>query len=262
MRFETSTLAAVAAIASVTANIVEHDDGVAIPSDATNHGNHGNHGNRELAPAESPRAWAKITKTDVVKKDDGTSLIPTKIGNSQLVSTELPSVWSESPLHPSETMLKNVPLTTPPHDDNAKSQDMDPIHFSDVGILAKNHVQKEEEVEPMPEFLLEDEFPMFERDLEESSCESICGEFTGLPAPQTRDELYNTIRSYCQADSSCSFAENKPITCWNVGEVTSMSNMFSALKLFNEPLNCWNVMKVTEMNGMFGGASAFNQPVN
>ena len=53
-------------------------------------------------------------------------------------------------------------------------------------------------------------------------------------------------------------AFNRDISSWDVGNVTSMVNMFKGATLFNQSLNSWNVGNVTNMSSMFQGATSFN----
>jgi surface protein len=51
------------------------------------------------------------------------------------------------------------------------------------------------------------------------------------------------------------------IQSWDVGNVTSMRNMFYSNKSFNVPIGVWDVKNVTEMTGMFQ-FSNFNQDIS
>ena len=53
-----------------------------------------------------------------------------------------------------------------------------------------------------------------------------------------------------------------PISAWDVGAVTDMSNLVMGKHSFNEDINAWDVSKVTSMYRAFRLASAFNQPLN
>jgi surface protein len=52
-----------------------------------------------------------------------------------------------------------------------------------------------------------------------------------------------------------------PISDWDVGEVTDMSQLFRNKSSFNEDLSRWDVSNVTNMSSMFYGTT-FNQPLN
>jgi surface protein len=56
---------------------------------------------------------------------------------------------------------------------------------------------------------------------------------------------------------------NQPIGKWSdkVGNVTTMANMFQGASAFNADIGSWNVGNVTTMDKMFQNASAFNQPI-
>ena len=54
---------------------------------------------------------------------------------------------------------------------------------------------------------------------------------------------------------------NDPLECWDVGQVTSMNQMF-ANSPFNQPIDAWDVSQVEDMFRMFSGADNFNQPLD
>ncbi|WDF46201.1 BspA family leucine-rich repeat surface protein [Chryseobacterium sp. KACC 21268] len=51
------------------------------------------------------------------------------------------------------------------------------------------------------------------------------------------------------------------INSWNIGNVTTMQNMFYGASAFNRNIGNWNVANVTNMYAMFYGASSFNQNI-
>merc|ERR1712129_139667 len=51
----------------------------------------------------------------------------------------------------------------------------------------------------------------------------------------------------------------KVINLWNVGKVTSFTNMFKGATLYNKPLTGWSVDSGTNFNDMFNAATAFKQ---
>ena len=55
---------------------------------------------------------------------------------------------------------------------------------------------------------------------------------------------------------------NEPIDCWNVSRVTNMKEMFLGATNFNQPLDMWDVSSVTDMYAIFGRAESFNQPLD
>ena len=57
-------------------------------------------------------------------------------------------------------------------------------------------------------------------------------------------------------------AFNQPLNGWQVGKVTDMFAMFNMAHSFNQPLDGWDVSSVTTMQAMFVSSSAFNQPLN
>ncbi len=50
----------------------------------------------------------------------------------------------------------------------------------------------------------------------------------------------------------------KPLTSWNMSNVTTMFSMFSGTYLFNQNIGNWNVSNVTSMRSMFQNAYSFN----
>ena len=60
-----------------------------------------------------------------------------------------------------------------------------------------------------------------------------------------------TVNAAC-ADGAVGIAD------WNVGDVTSMRDMFSEKEGFNADLSRWNTKSVTTMSAMFNGATSFN----
>ena len=61
----------------------------------------------------------------------------------------------------------------------------------------------------------------------------------------------STVNAAC-ADGAVGIAD------WNVGDVTSMRDMFSEKEGFNADLSRWNTKSVTTMSAMFNGATSFN----
>jgi hypothetical protein len=51
------------------------------------------------------------------------------------------------------------------------------------------------------------------------------------------------------------------ITHWNVGEVTTMANLFFGIVRFNELLD-WDCARVVDMSAMLRGATQFDQPLD
>lgn len=51
------------------------------------------------------------------------------------------------------------------------------------------------------------------------------------------------------------------ISGWDVSNVTDMSSMFHAAKMFNCDISKWDVRSVEMFDSMFDGASIFNQPI-
>eukprot|EP00978_Attheya_sp_CCMP212_P016980 scaffold44917_cov89-Attheya_sp.AAC.2 len=92
----------------------------------------------------------------------------------------------------------------------------------------------------------------------------------GVPVNVNGFIFQNTIRSYLSSGNS---SYGTKISCWDISEVTDMSDAFSELNDFNEPL-CWNVSSVTNMDAMFNAInmltsddysevfSAFNQDIS
>jgi len=50
--------------------------------------------------------------------------------------------------------------------------------------------------------------------------------------------------------------------CWDVSQVTDMSNAFSSQKFFNAPIGIWDTSSVTTMKNMFKGTKKFNQDIS
>ncbi len=48
------------------------------------------------------------------------------------------------------------------------------------------------------------------------------------------------------------------INTWDTSRVTSMTNLFAGVKMFNEPIGDWDVSNVTDMTGMFEGCESFD----
>jgi len=61
---------------------------------------------------------------------------------------------------------------------------------------------------------------------------------------------FNTVKKY------------KPISEWDVSQVTNMSELFQGYVDFNEDIGKWNVSNVTNMEYMFQGCTKFNQQLN
>ncbi|MDD4060401.1 MAG: BspA family leucine-rich repeat surface protein, partial [Kiritimatiellae bacterium] len=59
-----------------------------------------------------------------------------------------------------------------------------------------------------------------------------------------------------------STAFNRDIGGWDVGNVTSMANMFEQNAVFNQDISRWNVGKVTDMRSMFLGNAVFDQDIS
>ena len=57
-------------------------------------------------------------------------------------------------------------------------------------------------------------------------------------------------------------AFNQDISEWNVGNVTSMKQMFINADAFNQDIGSWNVSNVTNMDEMFLAAASFNQDLS
>ena len=76
----------------------------------------------------------------------------------------------------------------------------------------------------------------------------------------TNDTLRHTISEWYKNPIE---VEKKfgPIGTWNVGSVTSMSNLFMNRSGFNEDIGCWDTSSVTTMSNMFHGAKNFNQDI-
>ena len=76
----------------------------------------------------------------------------------------------------------------------------------------------------------------------------------------TNDTLRHTISEWYKNPIE---VEKKfgPIGTWNVGSVTSMSNLFMNRSGFNEDIGCWDTSSVTTMSNMFHGAKNFNKPI-
>lgn len=55
---------------------------------------------------------------------------------------------------------------------------------------------------------------------------------------------------------------NQNISTWNVGNVTSMSQMFQSNSAFNQNITGWNVSKAQNMAQMFNDATAFDQDIS
>ncbi len=55
---------------------------------------------------------------------------------------------------------------------------------------------------------------------------------------------------------------NPDVGHWDMGEVTSTENMFSALLSFNRDLSDWDMSSVTNMRNMFGQAENFNGDIS
>jgi len=51
------------------------------------------------------------------------------------------------------------------------------------------------------------------------------------------------------------------MNCWDVSDITDMSELFYGKDSFDEPSGCWDVSKVTGMFYMFMGAYKFNQAI-
>lgn len=58
------------------------------------------------------------------------------------------------------------------------------------------------------------------------------------------------------------YLANKPISKWDVSNVTNLSKLFNNITTFNEPLDDWDVKNVTDMSYMFFGCNTFNQSLN
>eukprot|EP00978_Attheya_sp_CCMP212_P047930 scaffold450365_cov149-Attheya_sp.AAC.1 len=79
----------------------------------------------------------------------------------------------------------------------------------------------------------------------------------GIPVNVSGVYFYNAVRSYLNG----TLIFGSKITCWDVSEVTNMTEAFDGLSTFNKPL-CWDVSSVTTMHHMFYNASAFNQDLS
>ena len=52
------------------------------------------------------------------------------------------------------------------------------------------------------------------------------------------------------------------LKCWDTSSVTKMNNMFSGTKYYNADISRWDVTKVLDMTEMFSGTYAFDQDLN
>ena len=96
-----------------------------------------------------------------------------------------------------------------------------------------------------------------------------CGLFMGLlqtaissPAPfPDKDSLQEALAEWI---SNATSAQERfgPISAWDVGAVTDMSELVRDKHSFNEDIDAWDVSKVTSMSLMFLSASTFNHPLN
>jgi len=56
--------------------------------------------------------------------------------------------------------------------------------------------------------------------------------------------------------------QSDDINCWDISQVTDLSNAFAFKMDFNKNLDCWDTSGVTDMNRMFQNAYKFNQPLD
>jgi surface protein len=75
----------------------------------------------------------------------------------------------------------------------------------------------------------------------------------------TKDNIRRLVEEYIDDNNPRNL---KPISEWDVSNVTDMQSVFYGYSDFNEPLNRWDVSKVTNMDGTFYGCNKFNQPLN
>jgi len=84
-----------------------------------------------------------------------------------------------------------------------------------------------------------------------NACANCCGyKFT------TKAHLEDAINGY--PGNQDTFGE---MNCWDVSEITDMSQLFVYRFSFDVPIGCWNVSKVTDMSYMFFYATNFNQNI-
>jgi surface protein len=83
------------------------------------------------------------------------------------------------------------------------------------------------------------------------------------------DELLRrAVKMWCSPIHFQALQLYGPISSWETGNVTNMSNLFSTQiapefrAIFNEPLDGWDVSNVKTMMGTFAHCTSFNQPLN
>lgn len=74
----------------------------------------------------------------------------------------------------------------------------------------------------------------------------------------TDDTFHQHVEKYF---TDPDFANEHPISTWDVSQVTNMDGAFARKADFNESLEEWDVSNVISMRGMFLLASSFNQPL-
>jgi len=88
-----------------------------------------------------------------------------------------------------------------------------------------------------------------------NACANCCGyKFT------TRSNLTTAVAAYT-ANKAAAIITYGEINCWDVSNITDMSNLFARKYYFNETIGCWNVSSVTNMQSMFFYATKFNQTI-
>lgn len=92
-----------------------------------------------------------------------------------------------------------------------------------------------------------------------SSCKSPCYKF------DDNDSLEKAVEAWFDDKEIAEKLFGK-ISCWGVGKITSMSELFSfrtnkEAASFDEDLSCWDTSSVTDMTQMFRGAKKFNSDI-
>ena len=83
---------------------------------------------------------------------------------------------------------------------------------------------------------------------------------TGTPLVADDGTIRTAVARWL-ADRTAAEAMYGPISRWETGEVTDMSNVFGDAWSFNDDIGAWDTSGVTSMNSMFYGASSFNHDV-
>ena len=83
---------------------------------------------------------------------------------------------------------------------------------------------------------------------------------TAFNRPVSHFDMANVTLANAMFQRAASF--NQPIGNWNMGRTTTLNAMFMGATAFNQPLNTWNTASVTNLANTFAGAVNFNQPLS